>query len=267
MTLGAQINQFQSYFCRLLSNCSFLMCKLCWEGMCLDVSRPDSGCPSLLFWCICTVSQTGHCIMENGFWCHSHLECDIILSRRVDARGYEQKENTHVLTYAAQIHQHGGTAINAGLYHVCSVLLDSIIYTTAWLLNTQWQPHRPARTRSGRGMQLETALMSIGLRLWKSQWGPGSKNVTVTKMLKTIMSNVLHWIPNSRSWSFNKQTWQCAKFQIGLESKFCLLGFSDVDLQDLNTCTSKMLWGKKTKEWDLGLDLKRRKNKSKNNKL
>lgn len=160
------------------------MCKLCWERMCLELSRPDSGCPSLLFWCICTVSQTGHCIMENSFWCHSHLECDIILSRRVDACGYEQKENTYVLTYAVQIHKHGGTAINAGLYHVCSVLLDSIIYTTAWLLNTQWHPHRPARTRSGRGLQLDTALMSIGLRLQKSQWGPESKNVTVTKMWK-----------------------------------------------------------------------------------
>lgn len=123
------------------------MCKLHWGRMRLERSRPHAGCPSLLFWsafcCICTVSQTGHCIMENGFWCRSHLERDIITSRHVD-------ENTYVPTYAVQIHKHGGTVLNArrGLYHVCSVL-DNIIYTKAWcLLNSQRHPQRPARTRS-----------------------------------------------------------------------------------------------------------------------
>lgn len=76
------------------------MCEPCWKktrlGLSSQTNQPDKGCPSLLFWsayrCSCTVSRTGHCIMENRFCCHSHLECDIILSRRVDVWGDKQKE-------------------------------------------------------------------------------------------------------------------------------------------------------------------------------
>lgn len=92
--------------------------------------------------------------MENGFWCRSHLEHDIIMSRHVD-------ENTYVPTYALQIHKQGGTVINArrGLYHVCSVL-DNIIYTQHDVYSTLRDIHKDQP-----GQDQEVVCNSI-----RSQW-------------------------------------------------------------------------------------------------